>query len=521
MQQHRTPWILAGIITLILAGLGAISFLATPEGFRWLGDGVHNSSDIAVYLSYLRQGADGHVLLSDLYAVEEHARRFDPVWSLLGVIARSGIDLVLLHESARIVFAIILVFALWFAARDTEQPDDAPLALILMTGGVGMGWIYSVWLGMTGKWTPTTYAAPDIVTEFAVWPILLGGAHAILSLALLVTTIRHLWSGIRESKTKRTLLGGLAGIVLLSFHPYFAVLLGGIGIAAWLASTTKRSSFYHLASVGSALVLPLLYYVWLIRDPVFGAHHLSDNILPLAPLGVWMLTLFPFLIALIWMWRRNHLPRRMTWAHAWLIVLVILLIALPVPWKRKLTEGAIIPLVLLTMPAWRAVRSWIGTQEPMWIRRLMTGLLIFAAWLGPLHLVTSHLVWIGNPIHRDVFYRPVELFEASRFLRTTTDKNAILLSDNRWTNVWLPSLTGRRVWIGHDHETPDFSTKRVIYNEFLTTTDEERIRSILQEADITHLLLTTSSSRAHILPAISEEWTPVFEAGTVSIWKRN
>lgn len=517
--MHRFPWITLCCTILLLAALAVLSALAAPTGFRWLGDGIHNSSDVAVYLSYLRQGADHHLFLSDLYAVEPHAPRFDPVWSTLGVIARSGIDLVTLHELARLCFAAILIIALWRVATDhMKRDEDARLALLLLLGGISTGWLYSIWLGLAGAWAPTTYAAPDIVTEFAIGPILLGGAHAALSLALLLTAIRGIWDGVTASHKKRAMVGALAGTALLSFHPYFAPLLAGIGILAWVRSTHRRRSFIFLAVIGIVFLVPVGYYLWLLRDPVFGPHHLSANILPLAPLSAWIITLAPFLLAGLWMWRTRTLPRSFSWPHAWLIILLVLLIALPVPWKRKLTEGALVPIILLTMPAWLALRDWVRASPSNILRPLMSGILLFCAFLGPFHLVTSHLVWIASPLHREVFFRPDTLFAAANFVRHTSSDDAILLADVPWTNTWLPALTGRRVWIGHDHETPAFLQKRALYHELLETADAERVRNILRDARITHLIVTDEIQARRIVPAIEHEWTRVFSEGTVSIW---
>lgn len=518
-MAHRFPWIILSCTIFLLAALAILSVLAAPPGYQWLGDGIHNSSDVAVYLSYLRQGADHHFLLSDLYAVEPHAPRFDLVWSTLGAVARSGINLIVLHELARLCFAAILLITLWKATTDyTHRDEDTRLALLLLLGGVGTGWLYSIWLGMHGAWTPTTYAAPDIVTEFAIGPILLGGAHAALSLALLLTAIRGIWNGVTMLHKKHAAFGALAGTALLSFHPYFAPLLAGIGILAWIRSPHRRRAFVLLTGIGFFYLLPVGYYAWLLRDPVFGPHHLSANILPLAPLSVWTVTLAPFLLAGVWMWRTRTFSRSFSWPHAWLIILLVLLIALPVPWKRKLTEGALVPIIILTMPAWFALRDWARTSPSTVLRSLMSGLLLFCAFLGPFHLVTSHLVWIASPLHREVFFRPDAVFAAAKFIRATSSDDAILLADVPWTNTWLPALTGRRVWIGHDHETPNFSHKRALYHELLETTDAERARDILKDAHITHLILTDDAQTQRLVPMLGATWTRVFSEGTVSIW---
>ncbi|MFA5936043.1 MAG: hypothetical protein WC787_04295 [Patescibacteria group bacterium] len=517
--MSRFAWSVAiGLATTLIA-LALFTAHSAPAGFLWLGDGMHNPSDVAVYLSYLQQGADGHIFLRDLFAVEPHRLRFDPIWSGLGLVARTGIDPIVIHEAGRAFFSILLVVALWFAAKSvTKSERDANLALLLSIFGIATGWIYSIWLGSQGLWTPTTYAAPDIVTEFAVGPILFGGAHVILSLALLVTAIRWLWNGIQTNNLRLSIRGALVGAVLLAFHPYFAALLAIIGLLAWVTSTKRRDAFRSLVVSGLILVPPVAYYVWLLLDPVFGDHHLTANLLPLAPLPVWLITLAPFIVALGWMWHKKLLPKRLDWTSAWILSTILLLIILPVPWKRKLTEGLAVPLVFLTLPAWLAVRDWVSKQQPKWMSRLLATLLILAAGFGPLHLVISHASWIYRTDQRGYFYQPSGLFEAASFLKRETDTEAVLLSDDRWINVWLPALTGRRVWIGHDHETPDFERKRELYHELLATTDPARLRALLDEMRTTHIVITTDAGQ-NLEALLDSTWTKVFSSGTVRVWK--
>ncbi|MEO5927871.1 MAG: hypothetical protein ABIO72_04075 [Patescibacteria group bacterium] len=527
----KFPSIIAISIAVSLSLLAALSFWSAPSGTRWLGGGIHNSSDVAVYLSYLKQGADGHVLVHDLYAIEPNAARFDAVWSILGLVARADVDPVIVHEAARALFAMFLIGALWLAAKQqTISLRDSKLALLLTLGGVATGWLYSIWLGAKGLWTPTTYAAPDIVTEFAIGPILMGGAHAILSLALLVTTLRLTWNGIQERNWRFLLLGTAAGVVLLSFHPYFVPLLALVELAALMGRRAGaprpyaewiRERIWLVVVSGACYVPPIAYYLWLIRDPVFGEHHLQDNILPLAPWYVWILTLLPFIVAAIWMWRTKHLPKKHDWTHAWIFAAVVLLIFLPVPWKRKLTEGLAVPLVLITLPAWLAVRDWITTQQPVWMRRLLATLLLIAAWFGPIHLVVSHVVWISTPKEQAYFYQPLGLFEAARFLHNDATPMDVLLSDDRWVNTWIPALTGHTVWIGHDHETPHFAEKRDLYHAFLDETDPIEKQKLLAQIPVTYLILTTDTGRTTISPILGPEWTRVFAGGNVDVWKRN
>ena len=141
MGNWKFPLLLGCFLIAVEAGFAIFLTAAAPPGERWLGDTLQNSSDVAVYLSYLRQGADGHILLGNLFAVEPHARRFDLVWSSLGLIARTGIPLVFLHELARWVFTLLLAFAVYGAARHIAPNErHARLAPLLGLEGVGAGW---------------------------------------------------------------------------------------------------------------------------------------------------------------------------------------------------------------------------------------------------------------------------------------------------------------------------------------------------------------------------------------------
>lgn len=522
--MKRFPLIVGALLASVFIGLALLGYRSAPDGTRWLGDGIHNSSDVAVYFSYLRQGADGHTLLSDLFAVEPHRLRFDAVWSTLGLVARTGVNPIVIHEAARAIFILLLVVALWYAARSQEKDDrDANLATLLALGGISTGWIYSIWLGANNLWTPQTYAAPDVVTEFAVGPVLFGGAHMILSVALLITCLRLLWDGITMDQRQKTLFGALAGAALLSFHPYFAPLVGLMGLLAfasrWKEAAARRERFASLALAGILTLPPVAYALYLLTDPVFGTHHLVDNLLPLNTPLVWLITLAPFIIAFVWMWRTNHLPKKFDWPSAWLLAVILLLIFLPVPWKRKLTEGLLIPLVFLTMPAWRAVREWLREQRPRPMRIFLTALFLLAAWLGPLHLIVSQLTWFEKKDAQHFFYQPHSLFEVAEYLHTQKD-HPILLSDDRWVNLWLPALSGQRVWIGHDHETPHFKSKREVYQKLLATTDSKEAQGILEAIGVTHFITTDQKSQARFADLLSPKWTIDFQRDEDAVWKR-
>lgn len=505
--------IAAGMLAFEILLVGMMAF-SGPKGTRWLGDTMQNASDVAVYLSEIRQGADGNVLLKNLFAVEPHAARFDVVWSVLGLIARNGIPPFVVHESARILFTLALAAALLSAARSVSESErDARLATLLAFGGVGTGWLYSLWLGANGLWKPMTYAAADVVTEFGVSPTLIGGAHMILSLALLLTALRLIWTAAAERSTRRLCIGATAAGTLLLFHPYFGPLLAVYALVSFVTNRKALGLRHAAAFVGILTVgaIPaIVVYLPLAFDPVFRSHHLSANVLPLAPWPAWIATLLPFGLAFAWRWKRGlQIRADEQWILAWLLAAAVCM-ALPFPWTRKYTEGLGVALVLLTLPAWFALRNW-ALRGVVGLQRVAVGTaLLLAVFLTPLHILASHAVWASNPSTQSWFYQTDGVFRAWDYLRMQTASSAVVISDDRWINLWTPAYAGRTVWVAHDHETPDFAAKRAAWKRLLATDDSLEAESILARAGVTHFLTTTPESSARFRHILNGVWTEVW-----------
>lgn len=524
--MNRFPIFFGLILSGGFIGLALFAQSLAPPNTRWLGDTLQNSSDVAVYLSYIRQGAEGRIFLSNLFAVESHRVRFDPVWSVLGIPARLGLPPIVIHETARAIFILLLLWSIWAAAKSHDATRAQPrLATLLAVGGISTGWIYTIWLDLNQLWTPTTNAAPDIASEFAFGPVLMGGAHMVLSAALLITSIRLLWEGLAQSRFKPLAFGVSAAFLLLAFHPYFIPLLALISALALIKRRAAGVPFspsekYALLLAGLILSLPVIYYAWLLTDPVFGTHHLAANTLSLQQPLAWIITLLPFIVAVIWMGGKKKIPRSLDWTGAWVLTSVLLLIFLPVPWKRKLTEALVLPLVFLTFPAWIALAEWVRKQKPIFMRRVLAGLLILTAYFTPLHLIRSNFSWLENPDTQNYFYQPAALFKTAGRIAARQERD-VLLSDDPWTNVWLPALTGRKVWVAHDHETPDFPTKHERFKSLMTATSAEDFKKNLSDTPVTLFITTSGASRKRLEPFLAPAWFSVHTEDEVTVWERN
>jgi hypothetical protein len=522
-RHNRFPLLLGAVLVASEIIFVGIIWLGAPSGTEWLGDTYANSSDVAVYLSYLRQVADGSLQLKNLYATEPGMTRVDPFWSGLGLVARSGLDPRLVHELARWILTCLLAFAVYRAAESvTKSARDAKLGAILAILGVNAGWLYTIYIHFFGAWHWNTETAADVSTEFSTIIILLGGAHAILSLTLLLTGLRLSWEAIESTSLRRLVLSALLTGALFSFHPYFAILFfvyWTILILLHKNQHTLKKSISAGAILSTAFLPALFIYFPLASDEVFRTHHLQDNILGFSPAISWVATLLPFGIAMIWRLReRISLEPEERWLVAWLAASIICIL-LPFPWKRKLTEGWGVALVLLGLPCWLAIRDFVSRQTPRFSARLLAGLLLLAAGFNLFQLLTTQLSWIAARDRLIYFYRPVGLFSAWRAINSESESGSLIVTDDFWTNTWTPAHTARNVALGHDHETPRYDEKIKDWKKNLAEGNPESCLEYLTANKISHLILTNLDKRHQLKePLRSAGWQNTLTNESVDLW---
>ena len=487
-KELRFPLMLAlGLVCFELLVVGIAAF-GQPEGTRWLGSTIMNSSDAAVYLNYIKQGS---LWLTNLYAVEPSVVRFDLFWSTLSAIhSITGVSPIVIHELARVLATVALAFSLYAASRSlTDNPRSALFASFLASCGVGLGWLLSVGLGAGIVMLPHDLIIPDLHTEFSVAPSLLGGAHMILSIALLLFIVRAIWT---DTKNQRWIATALAIAVLTLFHPYFIPLLGTLML------------FRKRAILIPALLPAILYYANLMNDPTFKLHHFGSNELPLSHPVAWIFTLAPAIAGLLWMKQRPEWKswlKQCDWCIAWIVAATLLAVFLPVPWSRKLTEGLVIPIVFLTLPAWQALAAWF--------KRIWAPYFYIIALLSPFYLLMSQFHWNHSTDFPHAFNQPNDVFTAWSYLESKNE--SVTLSDDDGVALWTPAWTGQTTYYGHPHETPFYEEKlraRVWYFDGVVSNTGA---NMIMQKPITHILITKPAHRTPTPRIPSDEWTIVLD----------
>lgn len=509
----------------------AVPILSTPTGYGWLGTGIFNTGDMAVYLSYLAQ-AKNSFLITNLFNNLSQIPRFDSFWSTGGLLVRVGLSPLWTHEILRWVCTIFLGLAVYATAKAVTQTErHARLTSFLIVGGLSTGWLYDFWMGVTDKWTPHSPATADLASEFAVAPTLLGGAHMILSLALQLLIVRWIWEAIFSMKKKSLLFACLAILALSAFHPYFIPLFGLISLIAFFSSLKLRNwrqPLIHALVINLSLLPSAFYYFWIfMNDQGFRVHQTQINALPLDTWYFWIIMLLPFIPALYWANTKrqdtntkqnpNSKTQSSAWVWAWMASAIVCML-LPFPWTRKYTQGLLPALVILTLPFWLMLADKINAKKI--ILPLKACLIILIAF-PCIHLFQTQIFMVTDSFWSKNFYRSADVFNAWNYIRQTSKSDDLLLATDLWSNYWTPAYTTQKVWIGHEHETPDFKSRITPYLAWIKTSDVTDFRDYLNTIPVTQVIATDFNQVERLKTLMDKNsWEPVYGTVGVAIWQR-
>ncbi|MBU2566985.1 hypothetical protein KKG46_05530 [Patescibacteria group bacterium] len=361
------------------------------------------------------------------------------------------------------------------------------------------------------------YISPDLDSDFAVAPTLFAGAHVILSIALQFISIHFLWHGLQEKNVKKILISGATALFLTLFHPYFIPLIGLIALITTaypnFKELKKRLKLFLLFNL--FLIPSSTYYLFLMRDSAFKTHHLQINQLPLAHPIFWIITLLPFIIAIIWMKLKKTqiINQNNYWAFVWLIAATICML-LPFPWTRKYTQALLPVLIITTLPFWLHFADTLLKQS----KNFLKPLLLLGCFLPFLYLFQITLTIINHPKWKYMIYHPNTMIQAWDYIQSNSPSNSLILTDSLWTNIWLPAYTNRHVWVGHPHETPEYDQKINQFQEWLLTQDNNQFNSYLNVSKINYLITQDSfSEQAETL--LDNHWHKAWQIDSTIIWQ--
>ncbi|MBN1311949.1 MAG: hypothetical protein JXB30_11060 [Anaerolineae bacterium] len=484
--EWRWVAVMAFVVLLLFSLPYIVGRLASTPQMRFSGF-LFALEDMYSYIAKMRYGARDGWLLQLVYTSEPHQSGFAYVHYLaLGKLAAwltgqgarvtAGTLIVTYHVARVICGALLLAVLYLFVAGFLPEVPQRRLAWVVASVGGGLGWVAMV-LSATSA-PPVELYIPEGFSTL----LLFGLPHLSLARSLLLAGWLALWRAIDTVGRRWAILAGMAWLGMGIIVPFYVALLGVL-IAVWLAALAvvrRRIPWPEFRLAALAGILPLvflLYSTWLFTNNPIFAVWAGQNNLPSPPLSGY-LPAYGVLIVMgipgaVLLWRQG-LSHRSVLLIIWPLVSAVL-VYLPINVQRRLLEGVIVPLSILSV---RGLWAWIRQARRPARWAAVTGMLILLL-PSTVFLIGGAAQMASNPFWP--MFHPADELSALDWLYDQAPDDSIVLS-TRVSGSILPAYAGVRVYLGHGPETVNAADKERQVEAFFSDgmTDEERQHLLIE-----------------------------------------
>jgi hypothetical protein len=515
VPEIRLVFLLATLITVLSSVPYLYGLAITPPGYSFLGL-THNIDDAAVYLSWMRQAADGHFFIRNLFTNErQNVLPFNVFFLLLGNIGRiAHIPLVWTYHICRVVLGICLVVVAWkFSRLFLEQQRDRLIFATILGASSGLGWL----IGYDSQARSIDLWQPEAITFLSVYlnPLFLIGQ------ILMIGAFYWLIMSEREGQTRYAVYAGLALLLLGNIHSYDVVTVAFVWIAyIFVSAALVRERFLRnikLSIIAALIGIPSIAYQFYIysTNPVYRAR--ANSPAPSAEL-YWLFSGYGLVLlgAILGMMLSVRDLRRSAFnLSLFLIVWSIVGFAIPyipIAQQRKLIMGLHIPLCILCAYALGRFLHNGG-----WTRTL--AIVFFVAATIPSNILFLHqdieLLSQADTAPRYAPFMSKYELSAMRWLHKNTKVDDTILAPPTFA-LFVPAMIGHQVYYGHWSETPNYAIKR---NEWayasLALSEGELLSGDLGKLGVRYLVHYKALKPINPPP----ELVPVFENHQVIVYR--
>ena len=470
-ERLELRWVLVWAILIVM--LASVPYIwgavITPPGYSFTGL-THNIDDGAVYLSWMRQAADGHFFIRNLFTNEpQPVVQFNVLFLKMGWFAAfTHLPLIAVFHLFRIVLGIALILGIWqFSKLFLDDERQRRLLVPLVGLSAGIGWLIPNVKAMEGSvdvWQPEaiTFLSIYLNPLFLAALLLMLGAFYCLELAR------------RHGRARYAALAGLCLLVLGNVHTYDVLTVACVWTAYLIYLRFEISDFrlilrtIGLSAIAAAIALPsIAYQFWVYSiDPIYRARVSTPILSP--PIwsffeGYGLILIGAIVGAVMWVVARRggdsrrsslfalHSPLLLVWA-----VVGFAIPYAPIAQQRKLVMGLHIPLCILCAYALSRLLSRLSVSAS---RIVLVAVLVVVA--------VSNARFVGNDMkllaegktvtHYTPYLQEQEL-AAMRYLRAHARPSDTIFAPPTFA-LFVPALTGRQVYYGHWSETPNYADK--------------------------------------------------------------
>lgn len=474
ISKRRLAMLVAFLVSINLPYL--IAFILTPNGHEFTGI-VLSSSDTSTYLSKMGNAKYGFHFINNFTSGESYGGYHFLFYILLGKMALFlGIENIAAYHLNRSVISVFFFLSLYSLLEEFEleerQKDIA--AFLVMFGNIypsiSMLIVFNLYDSYNYNFIPDMFAS----TSAMYFP------HFLCLMAFqLIAFKQTLKSG--GININSVLKVSFTLLLICLIHPFMGVISGIIcGSYLVLDGLKKKTlSFSSLVKLTMLASFPLPYLIYslhaftrlpmLIKWQQIGSTRFPSFLVFLYYTGIYTLLMGVFSV-LPWAYEK----KRMILA-IWIDVSIISLM-LPLHFQRRLVEGLSIPVLILC-----------GCFLSKRLLKYKRVLVIFAI------LISSNSLYQSvEPlfIRSDLCYITTQQDQLYGWVEDNVDYSDIILSDMFNGNL-IPGLTGKRVALGHHHESADIEMFKSVLKEVESGGDI----SILSAYNIDYYLLDKRSSK--------------------------
>ena len=491
-SKSELRWVLLWAVTIVvLASIPYIFGIAiTPQGYHFAGF-THNIDDGAVYLSWMRQAADGNFFIRNLFTSQPQASaQFNILFLIMGwLTALTHLPPIIIFHAFRIGLGIALIYCIWwFSFLFLKTANERRLLIPLIGLSAGVGWLIPGAAAPSGS---VDVWQPEAITFLSIYlnPLFLAG------LILMLGSLYFFTLAQRTGKYKYGIFAGVCLLLLGNIHTYDVLTVATVWIAyLLLVAILERklpTKTIAISTIAALIAIPsIAYQVYLYRiDEVFRARANS----PIPSPDIWAffagygLVLIGALagIKLCIIKRRNVDDPNKLLLIVWAVIGFILPY-IPIGQQRKLIMGLHIPLCILCA---YALTYLLVRLKQSTARGLLLAAIIFTTGSNVLFLSRDmSLLSIGETApHYAAFISDAEI-DAMRYLRDHATLNDIILAPPSFA-LFVPAIAGRQVYYGHWSETPYYSSKISAWAAYIdASTLPESRNEILRESGASYVV---------------------------------
>lgn len=459
------------IVNLLNRGPDFIKYLTKPADKSYNGQvSWFDPWDQNVYFSAIGWGKRGGLVFPNLYDTQSKKPMFVyTVYVLIGKLAGSlNISNVLSFHLAEVFFSFILGIVIWwFLGIFIKDKREKIIIYIILIFGGGLGWLFFPQLVL-----------PDLGQPGFILESAFRRPHEAISSGFFLLAIGLFWQGIKIKKNKLLIFGAVSVFLMSFFHPYILLTLVVI-FSAW-------TGFYFLTN-NSIKFFPILVclglsgIIWfltigksLIENPGFSGLMLQvqKSPTPLLVILGWGI-LFPIVLIGLFSKINNDEDKffKIWFIFGWIILY------LPFGFQKLLIRGLWFPVVILAIKG----VSWLVKKFNLNYISLAFIIIIFCI------PTTFYMTFrrLDESSENRWIYLTKEEGEVINNLRFIGKNDEGVLASYRVANI-IPAMTTKRVWVGHEFQTPNFNERIQEVNKFYSNTMvDSEAQSFLNRANIT------------------------------------